>query len=138
MNLNSIIFTASDYKIAISVNGITWPVSIVEDFAYGAKKEKEYIHTIGSDEPVGLKTSASTYPGSMSMEAGELEQYLIALGFVFITQLNGATISVVTYKGDLVKVFKSCVFDSHDASFKAKDKRSLVKINFDAIGVVGS
>ena len=137
MNLNALIFTAADYKLAVSVNGVTAPLSMVESFDYGAKKEHEYIHVIGSEEPQGLKTNTSTYPGKITIEAGELEAFLILLGFVFATQIKDATISVVTFGGDLIKVFKSCVFTSHDGSVKAKDKRSLITLSFESIGATG-
>jgi multisubunit Na+/H+ antiporter MnhE subunit len=137
MNANAIIYTSSDYKIAISANGITVPLSIVESVDFGAKKESEYIHAIGTDEPMGLKTNTSTYPGKISMEAGEFEAFLIALGYVFGTQVVDATIAVVTFDGILVKVFKGIVFDSDDRSIKAKDKRSLVTLDFKAVGVAG-
>jgi hypothetical protein len=137
MNLNSLIFTSSDYKIAVSCNGVTAPLSIVESFDYGAKKESEYIHVIGTDEPQGLKTNTSTYPGKITIEAGELELFLAALGYVFATQITSATISIVTYKGDLLKIFKNCVFTSHDGSVKAKDKRSLITLSFESTGAAG-
>ncbi len=135
--MNALIFTAADYKIALSVNGVTVPLTVVESFDYGAKKEHEYIHIVGSEEPVGLKTNTSTYPGKIQMEAGELEQLLLTLGYVFATQIKDATVSIVTFAGDLVKVFKSCVITSHDGSVKAKDKRSLITMSFESIGISG-
>ena len=123
--------------MVISVNGVTVPITILESFDYGAKKESEYIHRIGSDEPAGLKTNASTYPGKISMEAGELEIFLATLGYVFVTQITGAVIAIATPEGDLCKVFKGCIFESHDGSVKAKDKRSIVTFDFKATSVEG-
>jgi hypothetical protein len=137
MDFNKLIFTSSDYLLAVSVNGVTAPISILESFDYGAKKEMEVIHRIGSDEPAGVKSNASTYPGKIQMEAGELEIFLKSLGFVFATQIIGATVSVVTPEGDIVKVFRGCVFGTHDGSVKAKDKRSLISIEFMATSVDG-
>ena len=137
MNYNKLIFTSSDYKLAVSAGGITVPLSIVESFDYGAKKESEYIHRIGSDEPAGLKSNASTYPGKISMEVGELEIFLKLLGFIFITQVTDATVSIVTPFGDIVKIFNGCIFESDDRSVKAKDKRSLVSFDFKAVSVDG-
>lgn len=141
MNLNGLIYTSSDYKIALSATGpagqIKVPLTIVESFDYGAKKEVEYVHIVGSDEPAGLKTNTSTYPGKITMEAGELDKLLAAVGAVFTTQLTDATISIVTFDGLLVKIFKSCVFSSHDGSVKAKDKRSLITLSFDSLGAAG-
>ncbi len=141
MNLNGLVFTSSDYKITLSATGPNgrFPIilNIVESFDYSAKKESEYIHVIGTDEPQALKTNTSTYPGKITIEAGELELFLIACGAVFITQLYDATISIVTLKGDLVKIFKSCVFTDHSGAVKAKDKRSLISINFESLGAAG-
>ena len=137
MNLNKLIFTAADYKIALSVNGFTVPLSIVESFDYGAKVEHEYIHVVGSSEPQGLKTNTSTYPGKISMEAGELEIFLALNGYVFATQIKDATISIIALNGDFIKVFKSCVVTSHDGSVKSKDKRSIISLAFESIGAVG-
>lgn len=121
----------------MSVNGITVPLNIVESIDYSAKKESEYIHVIGTDEPQGLKTNTSTYPGKITIEAGELELFLLSLGYVFAHQITGATISVVTFKGDLLKIFKNCVFTSHDGAVKAKDKRSLITLTFESMGAAG-
>jgi hypothetical protein len=84
-----------------------------------------------------VKTNASTYPGKISIEAGELEIFLKALGYVFATQISGATISIVTPFGDIVKVFKGCAFSSHDGAVKAKDKRSVISMDFQATEVEG-
>ena len=137
MNLNSLIFTSSDYKLVVSCNGIPAPLSTVESFDYSRKVEHEYIHVIGSDEPQGLKTNTATYPGKITIEAGELEVFLAALGYVFASQIKDATISIVTFAGDLVKVFKNCVFVDHSGTVKAKDKRSLITLSFESIGAVG-
>lgn len=142
MNLNRLIYTSSDYKLVLSAANaagvnVTVPLNIVESFDYGSKKESEYIHVIGTDEPQGLKTNTSTYPGKISIEAGEMEIFLAALGFVFATQVKDATISIVTFDGVLLKIFKSCVFTSHDGSVKAKDKRSLLTLSFESIGAAG-
>jgi hypothetical protein len=138
MNLNQIIYTAADYKIALSCNGFTVPLTIVESLDYGSKKEHEYIHIVGSEEPVGLKTNTSTYPGKLGMEAGELELFLALNGYVFATQIKDATISIIALTGVLIKVFKSVVVTSHDASIKAKDKRSVISLSWESIGAVGS
>ena len=142
MNLNGVIYTSSDYKIALAATGPTGlrikvPLTIVESFDYGSKKEVEYIHITGSDEPVGLKTNTSTYPGKIAIEAGELDKMLAVVGAVFTTQLTDATISIVTRDGLLLKIFNSCVFSSHDGSVKAKDKRSLITLSFDSLGAAG-
>jgi hypothetical protein len=141
LNLNPLVYTSSDYKIVLSAKNslgmtITAPLFIVEDLGYGAKKEVEYIHAIGDDEPRALKTNTSTYPGKLTIEAGELENFLLGLGIVFATQIQSFNIAIIA-GANLVKAFKNCVFDSHDATIKAKDKRSLISLNFNALGVNG-
>ncbi len=138
LNLNGIIYTSSDYKMAISCNGGTpVPISSLESFDYGAKKESEYIHAVGTDEPIGLKTNTSTYPGKITMQAGELEILLKANGAVVATQLNNATVSIVSFDGNISKILKSVVFTSHDGAVKAKDKQSLITLSIESIGFVG-
>ena len=141
LNLNPLVYTSSDYKITISAKNdsgktVTVPLFIVEDIGYGAKKELEYIHGVGSDEPRALKSNTSTYPGKLTIEAGELENLLIGLGLVFATQIQSFTIAIIGGV-NLIKVFKECKFDSHDGTIKAKDKRSLISMNFMALGVAG-
>lgn len=138
MNLNSIIYTAADYKIGLSYNGVTVPLSIVEEVDYGAKKESEYIHIIGSEEPVGLKTNTSTYPGKLTIEVGELELLLTATGLVFGTQISNATISIIALTGVMIKVINGVVFTTDDRSIKAKDKRSLTTLSFESLGATGT
>jgi hypothetical protein len=137
MNLNGLVYTSSDYKLAVSCNGVTVPIATLESFDYAAKKESEYVHVIGSDEPVALKTNTSTYPGKLTLQAGELEILLKALGFMYATQITNATISIVSFDGNVSKILKSVVFDSHDGSVKAKDKHSLITINFNSLSTVG-
>ena len=137
MDYSKLIFTSSDYKLAISVGNNTVPLTIVESFDYEAKKEVETIHRIGSDEPAGVKTNASTYGGKISIEAGELEIFLKLLGYVAAHQISDATISIVTPFGDLLKIFKGCAISSHAGSVKAKDKRSLISLDFTAVSISG-
>ena len=143
LNLNALIYTSSDYKIVISARGgfllphVVMPLLTVESLDHGSKKEHEYIHSIGSDEPVGLKTNTSTYPGKITCEAGELIAYLAAMGLTMATQITDATISVVSFDGLYAFIYKGVVITSDDKSIKAKDKRSLVTLSFEAVGVVG-
>jgi hypothetical protein len=137
LNLNGLIYTAADYKVAISNNGVTVPIQTLESFDYSSKSESEYIHVVGDKEPRGLKTNASTYPGKLTLQAGELGLILKAMGYIVATQITDATISIVSFDGNISFIFKSCVFTAHDGSVKAKDKHSLITINFESIGAVG-
>jgi len=143
MNLNGLVYTSTDYKLALSASGpsgttFTVPLNTVGDFDYGAKKEVEYVHVVGSDEPVALKSNTSTYPGKLTIEAGEIEALLAAVGAVFTTQLTNATISIVAINNvGFFKIFKSCVFSEHGGTVKAKDKHTLITLSFDSLGAAG-
>jgi len=142
LNLNGIIYTGADYKVALSATNstgtnITVPIQTLESVDFGGKVESEYIHVVGDKEPRGLKTNTSTYPGKLTLQAGELSIILKALGYIVATQITDATISIVSFDGAMLFIMKSVVFTSHDSSVKAKDKQSLVTVSFEAIGIVG-
>ena len=74
----------------------------------------------------------------MTLQAGEAELILASLGAVFFTQLSNCVISAVSFDGVFVKIFKNCVFAGHAGSIKAKDKQTLINIDYSFIGAVGS
>lgn len=132
-NQNGVIYTAADYKISWTVNGTNYQLQVVESFDWGSKLESEYIHTIGTKEPVGLKTNTFTYPGKFQIENGELEKMLIEQSLIDATHAEESIISIVSFDGNYKRTFESVVIESNDNSIKAKDKRSLVSIDFKAI-----
>lgn len=136
LNLNGLIYTSADYRITLTANGIPVPLNTVESFDYGRDVESEYIHSIGTEEPIGLKTNTATYPGKLSLQAGELELFLAAQGLVFASQITDAVIAIIGGT-TLVKVFKGVVIKSHKGSVKVKDKQSLITLDFESIGVAG-
>lgn len=136
MDYSKLFFPASDYKITISCNGIMVPLMLVESFDYSRKIETEVFHAIGSIEPQGIQSNTATYEGKIQIEAGELQLFLIALGYQFASEISGATIAICTSFGDIVKIFKNCALGSDDRSVKAKEKRSLASIDFKSTGVM--
>ena len=132
-NQNSIIYTAADYKIAWTVAGTNYQLSVVESFDWGSKLESEYIHAIGTKEPLGLKTNTFTYPGKLQIEAGELEKILKEKSLIDAAHIEDSIISIVSFDGNYKRTFENVVVESHDGSTKAKDKRSLVSIDFKAL-----
>ena len=137
-NLNSVIYTSSDYKIVISVSGITVPLSTVESFDHSASKEAEAIYACGTDEPIGIKSNKSSYKGKLTIQKGELEALLLALGYAAATQIRNATIAITAFNGiSFAKIYRSCVITGDDNSVKAGDKQSLVNLPFESIGISG-
>lgn len=138
LNLNNLIYTSTDYKIALSIpGGVTAPLNSVESYGYEAKVEDETIYAIGQDEPIGEKQNAAQYSGKLSLQAGELQALLAASGLVLGTQIKGATLSIVTFAGDLLHVWKSVNVISQSGDVKAKDKQTLVNLTWKAVGVAG-
>ena len=140
MNLNSLVFTSSDYKLTLTVTNsksftTTTIVGTLEEVKYTAKQETEALHVIGTSEAVALKGNAITYDGNLQMQAGELEQILKLAGISFITHATNATISLVALNGAFSRVFKDVIFDSHEGGTKAKDKDSKVTLNWKALSV---
>lgn len=132
-NQNAVIYTAADYKISWTVSGTNYALSIVESVDWGSKLESEYIHAVGSKEPQGLKTNTYTYPGKLQIEAGELEKILKEKSIIDASHIEESTISIIALDGAMIRTFESVVCESHDATTKAKDKRSLVSIDFKAL-----
>jgi hypothetical protein len=136
--LNRLIYKASDYKIFISSGGSvglpgkTLPLLTVETFDYDIKKEDEVIYAIGDEEPIGIKTTASSYEGKFSVQAGELASFLVANGFTNVTELTGGVIGISTFDGLFGRFFMNISLTSEGFSLKAKDKQSLVNIDWKA------
>jgi hypothetical protein len=156
MGSNSKIYTASDYKIQLSYKPIVGnsgdiksdPLdartagAIIESLDYNVKLESENVYSIGSKYPQGLKTNGYAYSGKISLEAGEVEKFCVAAGISDMTGINidgiGSTcVLTVIARSDsaLVKVFNDVVITSQDLSIKAKDKRTVVSFNWEALSL---
>lgn len=138
MNFNPIIYTSADYIIALSIKGIPYPLSLVQEVSFGAKKNAEYQYIIGSTEPEEIIDSNSSYPGRIQMEAGELELLLIANLYSSPTQIRDATLTIISKAGALVKQFFSLCIIGYDGGTKAGDKRSLVTLTYESLGITGT
>jgi hypothetical protein len=134
--LNAIIYPGDKYYIAIIVNKIPYPLWLVEELSYDSKKQVDVIYKVGSEEPIGVKTRNATYSASMTIEAGYLDIILKANLYSAATQIKECTISVITFAGTILKVYEGCWVTSSEAGIKAKDKRSLVKLNFEATSII--
>lgn len=134
---NLLTYSADSYIMALSVNGVPYPLWLIEEVGYSSKKNTTYIYPMGSTEPIGIVPSESKYSGKISVEASILQTIMQINGYVVPTQIQNATFSIATYAGALVKVFSGVYITSADMDIKAKGKRSLVTLNFDAIEVSG-
>ena len=138
LNLNRLVFTSSDYKLALSFGVVSLPVFTLEEVTYQVKKEAEYTYIVGSEEPTEIKTNNASYEGTVIMQAGELETVLALNGFAFATQVLNGTISIIAFNGlALAKVFRNVAFITHEGGTKAKSKDSKVTLNWKAVSAIG-
>jgi hypothetical protein len=141
--LNRLIYKASDFKIFISSGGAlglpgkTLPLLTVETFDYDVKKEDEVIYAIGDTEPIGIKTNSTDYSGKFSVQAGELQAFLLANGFSNATELDGGVLGISSFDGLFGRFFMNLSITSEGFSVKAKDKQSLVNLDWKAQKMMG-
>lgn len=135
MTNNAIIYTAADYKILLTYNKkeLSSAKSIVESVDVNIKVESENVYGLGSKYPMGLKTNGYAYSGKLSLEAGEAEKFCVAAVISNMTEVDGATLSIIALDGNFSKTYSGIVITSNDLSIKAKDKRSLVSFGWDAL-----
>ena len=135
-NLNGLILTAADYKITLIFNGIPCPCATAQDFSSNIKLEEEDIYAIGSTDPIGSKTNAESYTGKISIQAGEILTFMRAQGYNRTTQIQGATLAILGLPSaafPVAKIFSGVNITSEDLDIKAKDKQSLVTMNWKAV-----
>jgi len=137
LNLSNLVFTSADYKLSLAIPGAPpVPLNTVESFDYSRKVEGEAVHAIGAIEPIAVKTNTAMYEGKISIQAGELNVFLLANGLLFASQIINATIAIIGGT-ELVLAYKGVAITTHDGSIKVKDKQSLITLNFIAQGVQG-
>jgi hypothetical protein len=133
VSFNAAITSADTYIMSFSVNKIPYPLWLVESFTVSGSKDSENIYVMGSDEPVDIKTSHSKYSGSITLEAFVLEAIMIANLYSSPTQITGATISIIAATtGVISRLYKNVHITGFDQTTKAKDKRSLITLKFEA------
>lgn len=129
-NQNAVVYTSSDYSITLNVGGSKNILATCEEVKYGSKIESDFLHAVGSDYPVALKSNAITYEGNLTLQAGELEAILKAKGVLFLTEVKDNVIVISALNGNFIRTFNSVIFDSHEGGTKAKDKDSKITINW--------
>jgi hypothetical protein len=138
-NLNQLIITAALYKTVLVIPTANGSLSFVlltaSQLDWADASEGETIHAIGDEEPIGNKSNANKYSGKLTMQIGELNVILQACGFNSAIRVRGATLAITALTGGFAKVYKSLNINSDTESTKAKDKESLVTMDWMAIGL---
>ena len=97
--------------------------------------DNELIYTVGNEEPIGNKQNTRKYSGKFSMQVGELELILLAAGLKSAIQIPNATLSIVAVNNAFSKTFAGICINTSATDIKAKDKESIVNLDWTAISV---
>ena len=135
-NLNTIILTAADYKVALSVPGSgVFILRTAESISWNHATENELIYAVGDVNAIGNKQNATKYSGKFTIQAGEMELILLATGLKSAIQIPNATLSIVATGSTLSKTYTGMCINTEDISLKAKDKQSMVNLDWTAINI---
>lgn len=135
-DLNKLILTAADYKIFLGIlAGAIYPLLTVESINMSISVEEEVIWVVGEEDAQGNKQNGRKATGKISMQVGELSAILAIEGLADATRINGATIAATAIKGGFARTFKSVNINMENIDIKAKDKQSLVSMDFTALSL---
>jgi hypothetical protein len=136
-NLNSLILTAADYKVIMVIPGAgTFPLVTVDNISYNVAREEETIYAVGEELPIGNKRNAAKYSGRLSMQNGEINAVLSIAGLREATQIAGATIAITAVTGGFARTFSGLNINTESLDVKAKDKQSMVSLDWTATSIV--
>ena len=139
-NLNQLVLTASDYKVLIIIptglgTSLTFPMLTADMIEWTNASENEDIYAIGIEDPVGNKSNANKYSGKFSLQNGELSAMLQLCGMKTAIQIRNATLAITAIIGGYSKVYSGLNVNSEGNSVKAKDKQSIVSLDWNAISI---
>jgi len=140
-NLNQLIINSATCSIWISIPtaanplGQSFQLQTVQTFDFNDGASGELIYAIGQRDPIGNQSNENKYDGKISMQLGELNAILGICGLASAIQINGAQISVAALTGGFRKSYQSANCNTDSSSIKAKDKETLVGLDWLAIGL---
>lgn len=140
-DLGQLIQTGADYKIVLDVpnalgtNSVAYPILTAQDFSYDVEVEDETIYAIGFRNPIGEKSNAKSYKGKITMQAGEVNAIMLLAGLNDATQIVGAVLAITAIQGGFARVFTGVNFNTESLAVKAKDKQTIISINWKGVGV---
>lgn len=142
-NLNQLIINSAICSIWITIptalvpSGQPFQLLTVQSFDFNDTASGELIYAIGYKDPIGNQSNENKYDGKLTMQLGELNALLQICGFSSSIQINNAYLSVAALTGGFKKSYQSVNINSDSSSIKAKDKETLVSLDFLAIGLGG-
>ena len=135
-SLNKLIFTAADYKILLIIpGGGSFILLTAEGYGMENAREEEMIYAIGQEEPIGNKRNAAKYSGKLSMQMGEMNAILQAVGLVESTRIASATLAITALAGGFSRTYGNVNINSEALDVKAKDKQTVVNLQWTATSI---
>ena len=138
-NLNQLIINSSTCSIWITIPTLQgllpFQLLTVQNFDFNDTASGEAIYAIGYRDPIGNQSNENKYDGKISMQLGELNAILQICGFSSSIQINGAQLAIAALTGGFQKSYQSVNINSDSSSVKAKDKETLVSLDWLAIGL---
>lgn len=136
-NLNKLILTAADYKVAMTIPGVsTFMLQTANAISWSEQAENELIYRVGDEEPIGNKNNANKYSGKFSLQVGELETILKAAQVSSGIKIANAVLSITATAGAFSKTWSGMCFTGSASDVKAKDKESIVNLDWTAQSMV--
>ena len=141
MDAQGQVFTAADFKIILTLNnGLSRIILTSLGIDMSTSRETEDIYAIGQPNPIATKRNAAKYSGSLEFQVGEMVQLLAEAGLTETTEIEGASLSIISLVGvpPFARVYSSVNFNDESISIKAKDKDSKASLKWNARAVAGS
>lgn len=133
-NLNELIINSATCSIMITIptaaGDISFPLKTVANFDFNDASSGELIYAIGSRRAIGNQSNEDKFDGKISLQLGEINAILQICGFQSSIEINGASIAVAALTGGFAKSYSNVNCNSDSSAIKAKDKETLVNIDW--------
>lgn len=139
-NLNQLVINSATCSIMITIpiaTGVLLPLPLltVQTFDFNDTSSGELIYAIGQADPIGNQSNENKYDGKITLQLGEINALLAVCGFSSSIQIRGAQLAVAALTGGFQKSYQFVNCNSDSSSIKAKDKETLVTLDWLAIGL---
>jgi len=136
-NKNLLIITAAEYKVALNIPGVgVYMLGTVNTIGWDDSVENELIYAVGEQYAVGNKQNAYKFAGAFSLQNGEMDSILSEAGLKSATQIPNAILSITSLVGGPSYTYLNMCLNTSKVSVKAKDKETLVNIDWTATNVI--
>jgi hypothetical protein len=136
---DSLVITAAEYKcVMILPNNVSVILTTLQGIDMNGKRESEPIHAIGQQDPIAQKRNNASYSGKLDIQLGEWTKVLTLAGIIEGTQIENATLAITSVNPNgIQRVYNGLNIDGEGISIKAKDKQTVVSLDWNALNVSG-